>query len=380
MKKYILHNAGLLVLDGMLCIGIAVINVVLAFAMGNLSDSAVAQDLQALWQQGALAVGCLVFILILQMSEVSVRKLFTKKCIQELKEDVYHKLFHTELEDFHTKEEAYYISLFQTDVELVNRDYFSAIGMIIGLASKVVFSVLALMFVSVKIFVIFMLVSSIPPFVIGKFKKMLIGVKNGFSQKQVEYLKGIKELIQGHDTIVLFDVIETFHQRIRREDDELEKTRWKSEVCDNGVIYISQNLGMISHILCMIAATYFIVVDNMPIGILITSTQLLNFVFTPYNNMNTKLAGMKATAGIRKKFTELLQLSDAKGEQEYQEGDVVFDHVTISYDNRTIVKDFNYRFEKGKKYVILGKTGSGKTIIAKAMTHMIDVAEASTGC
>lgn len=59
--------------------------------------------------------------------------------------------------DLHSKEESYYINLLQNDIDTIQRDYLSAIGIILGNLFKIIFSIIALIFVSYKIFIFFMI-------------------------------------------------------------------------------------------------------------------------------------------------------------------------------------------------------------------------------
>jgi len=42
-------------------------------------------------------------------------------------------------------------------------------------------------------------------------------------------------------------------------------------------------------------------------------------------------------------------------------------HLTVSVGTKTIIRDFSYRFEKNKVYVIMGPNGSGKSTLAHAI-------------
>jgi ABC-type multidrug transport system fused ATPase/permease subunit len=51
---------------------------------------------------------------------------------------------------------------------------------------------------------------------------------------------------------------------------------------------------------------------------------------------------------------------------------IEYEDVNISYDN-FLIKNFNYKFEKGKKYAIIGHSGSGKSTIINAMLDYTDI-------
>jgi ATP-binding cassette subfamily B protein len=57
------------------------------------------------------------------------------------------------------------------------------------------------------------------------------------------------------------------------------------------------------------------------------------------------------------------------------DGDVVFDHVSFSYDGQPVLKDVSFSVEQGMTLGILGATGSGKTTIAHLLCRLYDLDE-----
>jgi ATP-binding cassette subfamily B protein len=56
-------------------------------------------------------------------------------------------------------------------------------------------------------------------------------------------------------------------------------------------------------------------------------------------------------------------------------GDVIFKNVTFAYPEKpstVIIPNFNFTFEKGKKYAFVGETGSGKSTISKLLLRFYD--------
>ena len=47
-------------------------------------------------------------------------------------------------------------------------------------------------------------------------------------------------------------------------------------------------------------------------------------------------------------------------------------HITKTYGNRTIVKDFSSRVIKGNKIGIVGPNGAGKTTLLKLLTKRLE--------
>lgn len=269
--------------------------------------------------------------------------------------------------DLHSKEESYYINLLQNDIDTIQRDYLSAIGIILGNLFKIIFSIIALIFVSYKIFIFFMIFTFIPPIVIKYVKPYISKIMGKYSEQSVIYLRKIKEFIQGIDTIITFSRGNIFRKKLQDEDFALEKIRLERDFWDNSINCLSTSLGMISHIACMITAAYFIATEHLEIGALITSTQLLNFVFTPFNNMISRITILKSVKHIENKFSGLINTPEENRIYDFKNGNIEINNLVVKLDNKIIINNFNAILEKGKCYAIIGKSGAGKTTLIKTL-------------
>ena len=50
-------------------------------------------------------------------------------------------------------------------------------------------------------------------------------------------------------------------------------------------------------------------------------------------------------------------------------------NISKSFENRPILKDVSTRFEKGKTNLIIGQSGSGKTVLLKSIVRLLEVDE-----
>ena len=56
-------------------------------------------------------------------------------------------------------------------------------------------------------------------------------------------------------------------------------------------------------------------------------------------------------------------------------GDIVFDHVTFSYEGQEVLKDVSFTIREGETFAILGGTGSGKSTLVHLLDRLYDVPE-----
>ncbi|MDZ4666867.1 MAG: ATP-binding cassette domain-containing protein [bacterium] len=70
-------------------------------------------------------------------------------------------------------------------------------------------------------------------------------------------------------------------------------------------------------------------------------------------------------------------ISDAKGIGSDRNGDILIEvkHLKKSFGNNEVFKDFSLALEKKENLVVLGKSGSGKSVLIKCMVGLIDADE-----
>lgn len=313
MFSYIMKQKRLLFLEAAAATLRAGCGVLLSFAMGEMTNSAVDGQLPVLLGSGAVCVVCLSALYGLQVLETYLRKTLSARCICAVKADPYSALERRGPAALHGQSDSYYLNMLQGDIELLERDYFDSIWRAINLSIQVVCCAAALIAVSARLFVIFALVSIAPQLASRWFKRPLQRRKDEFSRQNARCVQRGREFIGGFDTILFFSRSELFISRLLDEDRRLEASRRRRDTYSSAASGGANAINMVAQILCMGAAAYFIAVGELRIGALTSSTQLLNFIFTPLNTVINCALAIVSTRGLRDKFTGLTSARPVRG-------------------------------------------------------------------
>lgn len=117
---------------------------------------------------------------------------------------------------------------------------------------------------------------------------------------------------------------------------------------------------------------YEIARGRLSVGALVGALQLSEMLVIPTNSISYQLSEMKSVESIRQKISSLLSVPERSAAaavaapiERIELSDVSFRH-----EEKDILSHVDYRFEAGKKYLILGENGSGKSTLFKLLTGL----------
>lgn len=126
---------------------------------------------------------------------------------------------------------------------------------------------------------------------------------------------------------------------------------------------------------------YNIIKGDMSFGELIAFQQYIGMLISPCMNIiRSNISIQQAKTSINHIFTILDEPINISNNNcgircmKSFKGDIIFDNVTFSYDNKcNIIKNMNLSFENGKITALVGSSGCGKSTITKLLFRLWDV-------
>ena len=117
---------------------------------------------------------------------------------------------------------------------------------------------------------------------------------------------------------------------------------------------------------------FFAVKGYITIGSIVAVTQLTGQVISPAFELSAKISELKSARPVLDTLHTLShpEIHEKKTGHKLKKH-ISLRNVSFKYDDRTILKNVSATFEKGKKYAILGKSGSGKSTIIKLISRQI---------
>ncbi len=117
---------------------------------------------------------------------------------------------------------------------------------------------------------------------------------------------------------------------------------------------------------------FFVAAGRITIGEVVAITNMMNFVLIPCKAIANGMIRLKAMEKVKVELDSLLELESENDNKESLEEDIreiSMDQVHQKISDSFSLDNLMLNFEKGKKYAVVGKSGSGKSSIIKLLTE-----------
>lgn len=314
------------------------------------------------------SIGIFIFEWVSKKSQTIVVRDIEK----DLRNQLMHKLFYISANQFEKKGLAYYLSKFTTDIKIIlDGEVNNVYGMIMQIVFLVV-AVIYLLWVEPFILLIVAAVSLVQFGVPNLLKKKIGSSVKEYTEAVEVYLDGIKSDLGGHKVIRTFDAVK---QIIGKQEKLSDFVSRKNEYSSQ-TLYWAQALASFvnngAFLIVLGTCMFFVAAGRITVGEVVGITNMMNFVLTPCKTIANGMIQLKAMEKVKAELEDLLQQQSENDHKENMEEtirEISLDNVNQKISESFSLDKLTLTFEKGKKYAIVGKSGSGKSSIIKLLTE-----------
>lgn len=376
MKNVVWQNRGWLLLVIVSVIAYAGTEVFKAYVMQSILDTATAGTMEGLKKTIYLTI---VFLFVAWLSYTAYgccKFQFIKKCMITVKKQWFEDIQKKQLCDYDVQEASTYLSHFSADTTIIERDYLDNVITIIQYIITGSAALTVVLSVHYSFLVFCIITAWIPPVINLLWSKKLSNAKSEYSEENGNFIAFLKEKLSAFDVIKLFGISSKMSAMFNEENRKIEKKLMHSRIVED----VAENTSGITSLGIwfgnLVLGAFLTLNGVISIGEVLKVNQLLNHVSTPLYIVPSRLARMKAADNVYQKISEKL----SQGAEEFTDtvaiGDKInhikFNEIVFSKANRTILEQVNVSFEKGKKYLLVGDSGSGKSSLIKMLLNMYD--------
>ncbi|MDU1412781.1 MAG: ABC transporter ATP-binding protein [Clostridium sp.] len=368
MKKYIRKNLMVVIIFVVVLIIENTAAIWVQFLKGDLLNLAIAGAGKQTLYKGLLLLGVIVLELTFMYFEFISTNKFNYLCVKALKEDLFSATLKKSYPEFNKNSIGEYVTKFTNDVETIKNDYFSCITMVIMFIMKIVFVSAALIFLNVKLALLTFILLTMPLYVPKLAEKRLQNCKNSFLKNMESFLEKLNDYLQGFELIKNFSIECKIREKFIYENSKAMKSSYVSSNTQSLVRIISACMSYLSYFIVVAFSAYLVLTGEFNPGQFFIAVNMIDQLSYPIIAISGCIQGIISVKDLNKnleKYCEDKKVDMNKGIfiSNFKEG-IEFNNVSFSYEaDKPILKDISLLFEKGKKYIIKGKSGFGKTTL-----------------
>ena len=370
MKKYFKTNLGkiiLILLFTFLSVGmISIIPLTTKYIIDSYQDLNVTKILIL----GGIYVLAIVLFLVFEYLKKIGNVSFQKAVCKELKEDLFNQVLSVENSYIFKNSSAYYQNLLTHDVEVIFQKYY---GVVIEMISSIIsFAIYfgVMLFLDWKLalaIVVVCFLSLLLPKLVGKKLKDLQEIasmeEEAFLQR-LDELVSAKEAFNGETKNSLFKSFNEKNESLESSVYVLNKNYCKSDIFTASSLYVINIVAFLLGIL-------FIYLKLTTVANFVAIIAFIESIAIPTRDIVFEIIVLKSTKKIRLKLQETLNMP-VKHKEKTDFKTLEVSNLYYRYEDAEddILKNISCVFEKGKKYAVVGKNGSGKTTFIRILSQI----------
>lgn len=318
-----------------------------------------------LYKVGLLFIGLVVVGILVYLLNNTVIPCFVAKAIKQYKQYAFSLIVKQSNTEFKEKGQDQFVSSLTNDIVTIENEYIAKIPSLVF--NIVIFiGALVLMFINNYILTIVGIVLSLLPFVLT----LLFGPKIEKNEVKVaksneDFLHLNNDVLSGYSVIKSFKVESKIISLFNKSNEDLEKAKTKKNKLAldvEGIITIASIVAQFG--VFFVGAYLCLTTSNFTAGSIVLFVQLMNYVVGPLGQIPQIIAKRSAAIPLINKMSEICKSNENLNETLATfDNNITFKNVTFKYDEKVIIDNFSYTFEKNKSYAIVGPSGAGKSTI-----------------
>ena len=367
MFKLIQNNKVLYFITLILIVSYSVVDLLKSIIMSYIFDDHLLDSISNLIVIVFIFLGVYLIVSTLQQYVVEVLK---NKIRYSLNKNLYKSYASRNIESFQKKDSSEILNEFNNEVNVVIDNYVSSKLNVFSLTISLILGSLYIANLSVEILIFLLLCAFITIFINSIFKNRLKKNQMNYLNSMKQWLCSIKNLCRCFSDIKILNLEKVFCDGLDIENKNLEQSTLKN----NGFIKILTSINsFISQTMFFLTLLFGIVLihyNRLTVGQLLGIAQASNMVILPivnYANIRNMIQSSKPV------LQKLLDDSVCYEENEpivfdKQIHDIKIKHLSYSYGARQILDLNNLVIDQGKKYLVIGKSGDGKSTFLDILT------------
>lgn len=293
---------------------------------------------------------------------------------QNIKQDLFSAVMNKQLPAFADRDTGKYIAEFTNDITVIENKFLIPCKEMVSYLITIVTACAAIFTIDVRmtlvlaVGVVFCL--SIPLIM----TRYTTARMSRFLHRFDHYVQFLKDSFSAFFTFKNYAVEDKIVDNFTEENTQVEKDKYRAEF---SLVVMNNLVGRFAwtiEILIVVIGLVGVINGSLTIGSVFSAYLLAGSLGMPLQSLGNRISMIRSVGAIELKFKALSELDEVvtPAEDFSTEGikiDIKLDQVSLSIKGNPILHNINITFEYGKKYLVLGCNGSGKSTMAKLLKN-----------
>ena len=367
MFKLVQNHKVLYFISLILIVSYSVVDLLKSILMSYIFDDHLLDSISSLIVIVLVFLGVYLIVSSLQQYVVEVLR---NKIRYSLNQNLYQSYASRNIESFQKKDSSEILNEFNNEVNVVIDNYVSSKLNVFSLTISLILGSLYIANLSVEILMFLLFCAFITIFINSIFKNSLKKNQMNYLDSMKQWLCSIKNLCRCFNDIKILNLEKVFCDGLDIENKNLEQSTLKN----NGFIKILTSINsFISQAMFFLTLLFGIVLihyNRLTVGQLLGIAQASNMVIMPIVNYANLRNMIQSSIPVLQKLLDNSICSEEKDPIIFDEQihDIKIKHLSFSYGARLILDLNNLVIDQGKKYLVIGKSGDGKSTFLDILT------------
>ncbi len=370
MRKSILQASPLLFLAAFVAVIGFSLDGLISIQMMKAIDAVVALDKSGFKAQTIVLFSLALLLIPSNLILAYIKGLYKKNAIVRAKRHYIEKIFEKDINKFQSENTSIYLSTLTNDVSNIESNFIDGIYEVIIQTMSFIIGMIVIAYVSPIALFVGVALGILGTVVSVVMSKPLQKHQEHRSAFYSSYTSYIKEFLSAFHIIKANNLSQKVRDDFYKKSEDIQE---KGYLIDKIISYIgaTQNFLMMSMMYGLLAfSAYMAINGSLTLGGVVLIVTNMEKIMFPLMQISEWIPKILSSKGIFNKIQKLLddvQITDETIKIDDFKHAIQFENVDFSYDDHEVLSQINLSIDRGRKYLIIGPSGGGKSTLLKLL-------------
>lgn len=300
---------------------------------------------------------------------------FIHQALRQFKNLVFSKMVNKSFRAFSKENTARCLSVFSNDMKSIEDNYLNNIFLLVYYATVFTFSLIFVFAINYRLALFLIIIGSVSLLFSGKLSQKVAVLEKNVSDENESFMAEVNDLVSGFSVLKSFKIEKETKKIFDNENQILEEKKRSRRFWSGSLEVAGDSFGFLMQIGTFLYGAYLVLQGQCTAGSVLSIVSLSSYIFQPVSYVPQLMGAFKAAGKLFDKIIDVVsENSDEQNGVEIHRADnIVLNDVSFSYDDTNeVLHHISCTFEKGKKYAIIGDSGSGKSTMLNLLMGAFD--------